>query len=144
MPISRKNNHSLKQKGLACVASTALTFSASLVAAGDFGNPTPFSLSTDAALRAALENSRISLSAALGSSYYQLGDYYERYQANTNWNNAVLSGNTIILNGDNNVVTLSTDGATIEQSSTDTCQSGSGEMIEGTDATASVAVDCGD
>lgn len=110
---------------------------------GDFSNPTPFALTAESNIRAALENARISMGSGM-TSYYQLGDYDERYQANTNWNNAVLSGNTIILNGDNNVVTLSTDGATIDQTSTDTCQSGSAQMTAGSaDATTSAGMDCG-
>lgn len=132
-------------KSVFAPALIAAVMTASSSLAGDFSNPEPFSLSIDSAMRAALENSRLSLNSQLGvSPYYQLGDYYERYQANTNWNNAVLSGNTIILNGDNNTVTLSMDDATLEQTSTDTCQSGSGEIVEGTDSTVSTSVDCGD
>lgn len=132
-------------KSVFAPALIATVMAASSSLAGDFSNPAPFSLSVDSAMRAALENSRLSLNSQVGMSpYYQLGDYYERYQANTNWNNAVLSGNTIILNGDNNTVTLSMDDATLEQNSTDTCQSGSGEIVEGTDSTASTSVDCGD
>lgn len=143
MPLDMRKIMPIHTKSGFAPAVIATVMAASSSAAGDFSNPTPFTLSIDSAMRAALESSRLSLSAGM-SSYYQLGDYYERYQANTNWNNAVLSGNTIILNGDNNTVTLSMDDATVEQSSTDTCQSGSGEMIEGTDSTASTSVDCGE
>ena len=112
--------------------------------AGGFANPQPFKLSSDSGQRAALENSRLSLNKNLETPYYQLGDYYERYQANTNWNNAVMSGNTIILNGDSNTVNLSMDGADLEQQSSSTCQSGSGVIVEGTAVDESYSVDCGD
>jgi hypothetical protein len=112
--------------------------------AGGFENPQPFELSSDSVQRAALENSRLNLNKNLEAPYYQLGDYYERYQANTNWNNAVMSGNTIILNGDNNTVNLSMDGAELEQQSSSTCQSGSGVIVEGAAADELYSVDCGD
>ena len=112
--------------------------STSPATAGDFSNPSPISLSTDRAYRTAIENSRLSLNTRLVAPqqvsnlnpYYQLGEYYERYQANSNWINPVLSGNTIILNGDNNQVVLSMDGATVEQNATDVCQTGTAEILE--------------
>lgn len=111
--------------------------------AGDFSDPRPYDGKAARALRASIESSRQSGGGAIaGTMYYTLGDHYERYQSATNWNNAVLSGNTIILNGDNNSVTLTTDGSTVTQSTTGSCQNTSNTFLN-SGGTAGAPGSCG-
>ena len=148
MPLDLCKIAPIHAKSVFAPALIATVMAGSSCLAGDFSNPAPFTLSADSGMRAALENTRLNLNARLGtsmSSYYQLGDYYERYQATENWMNPSLSGNTIILNGDNNTVTFSVaDDATVTQTATDVCLSGSGTIVEGTESTTTTDVDCGD
>lgn len=105
-----------------CVFAFGMLLTGVAAQAGDFSNPRPYSGAGDRASQAALENARRNAGSGSVMGNYILGDYFERYQSATNWNNAVLSGNTIILNGDNNNVSLTTDGSTVTQNSSDICQ----------------------
>lgn len=118
-----------------CVASTSAF-------GGDFSNPTPYSLDANRALSSASESARMQSAESGSVLFYTLGDYYERYQSGTNWNNAVLSGNTIILNGDNNSVTLTTDGSTITQTSDGTCQNTSNTLLTDGSTADATTINC--
>jgi len=109
--------------------------------AGDFSNPVPYNADAGRSQMDAAERMRLAYGTG-GPGSYILGDYYKRYQNGANWNNAVLSGNTIILNGDNNNVTLTTDGSTVTQSSNGTCQSTSNTFLNDGGTTAGTSVNC--
>ncbi len=110
--------------------------------AGDFSNPVPYSADAQRASRISNENMR--LFGGMGSSVpVAYGDYYERYQSGANWNNAVMSGNTIILNGDNSSIILTTDGSTINQTSNNTCLNTTNTFLNDGGTTEMQTIDCG-
>lgn len=126
----------------ACVL---VLLAANLASAGDFSSPTPYSGSAGRGMMEAREALRLSAgSSGGGLMSYMLGDYYERYQYAANWNNAVLSGNTIILNGDNNSVTLTTDGSTVTQTAEGTCQGTSNTFLNDGGTASAAAGTCGE
>lgn len=110
--------------------------------AGDFSNPVPYSVETQRASRIANEHMRL-FGGSSGSGPLAYGDYYERYQSGTNWNNAVQSGNTIILNGDNNSVVLTLGDATITQTSNNACLSTSNTFLNDGGTAETQTVNCG-
>lgn len=123
--------------------SALVVCAAAASAAGDFANPAPLNLDSSRARLQSSESQRLATEASgAGDMFYTLGDYFERYQSGTNWNNAVQSGNTIILNGDNNSVTLSTDGSTFNQTSQGNCQTSTNTFLNA-GGTATTPTTCG-
>ncbi|WP_217809454.1 hypothetical protein [Maritimibacter sp. HL-12] len=111
--------------------------------AGDFTNPIPYGHGTSDAVASAtrmeLERSRQNL------INQQSMEYYVTTQDSANWVNAFMSGNTIILNGDNNVVTLSADNATSEQVSENNCLNSSNTtVLNGSEEYTAGGQSCGD
>lgn len=109
--------------------------------AGDFSNPVPYSVDAQRASRISNENMR--LFGGSGSAPIAYGDYYERYQSGTNWNNAVMSGNTIILNGDNNSVVLTLGDSVITQTSDGTCLSTTNTFLNNGGTAEMITINCG-
>lgn len=134
--------HNIKNFAIRGLCAAACVLSAGVALAGDFSAPRPYSANDQRATHMTLEAMRRGGGAG-GMGPYVLGDYFERYQSATNWNNAVLSGNTIILNGDNNSVTLTTDGSTVTQNSDGTCQSSSNNFLNNGGTATPTSTTCG-
>ncbi len=110
--------------------------------AGDFSNPVPYSTDSQRAARMSNENMRL-YGGMAGGTPVAYGDYYERYQSGANWNNAVMSGNTIILNGDNNSVVLTLGDSTITQTSNNACLTTSNTFLNDGGTAQMHTIDCG-
>lgn len=94
--------------------------------AGDFSNPVPIDTGSNLRNRAMnSEITRFSLGMAGsggGSGMAVLGDYYERYQSAQNWSNVVQINNTIVLNGNDNTVSVDNGTLTANQDASNICQ----------------------
>lgn len=121
----------------------ALSTLSSVSVAGDFSNPTPISTDSLRQMVRSSETTRVSAGSGSLPTYYTLGDYYERYQSGTASANSVLSGNTIILNGDNNTVTMTMDNVDMTQSADGACVSTTNTYNDASGSDVGVTTDCG-